>query len=250
MIYIAICDDNEEDIYLIKELIIEYMNNSHILYKICSYPSGEALLESDDEPDILFLDIAMKGMNGIETGKKFRSRFHHTAIIYITSFPQYLVQAINSIHAFAYLEKPVHKEDLSAQMDDVLCNLKQEHAERKTVRFRITKVKDGNHVSKEFMDFDISDIYYFACVNRKIMIKTGWGEFFFYQKMKDVIERMKKYNFESCHQSFLVNLQYVRKMKGYDLWLSNGEKIPVSQKKSAEFREKMNIFVHNGIWEK
>lgn len=247
MIYIAICDDNEEDICLIKELIIEYMNNSHILYKICSYLSGEALLESDNEPDILFLDIAMKGMNGIETGKKFRSRYHHTAIIYITSFPQYWVQAINGIHAFAYLEKPVHKEDLSAQMDDVLCNLKQEHAERKAVRFRITKVKDGNHVSTEFMDFDISDIYYFACVNRKIMIKTSWGEFFFHQKMKDVIERMKKYNFESCHQSFLVNLQYVQKIKGYDLWLSNGEKIPVSQKKSAEFREKMNIFIHKSI---
>lgn len=58
---------------------------------------------------------------------------------------------------------------------------------------------------------------------------------------------MSDYPFESCHQSYLINLKYVKKLKGYDLFLKNGETIPVSQKMSAEFREKMNKFIQKSI---
>ena len=92
-------------------------------------------------------------------------------------------------------------------------------------------------------EFELDEILYFEYVNRKIRIVTSNGDFYFVGQMKKLINKMSEYKFESCHQSYLINLKYVKKIKGYELYLKNGEMIPVSQKKSFEFREKLNKFI-------
>lgn len=113
MVKIAICDDNQKDIEIIQKFLIEYMYVKDIVYSIAIFISGEELLVTNSEFDFIFLDIAMGlGMNGIVAGRKFKSFNQKTKIIYITSFPQYCQQAINNVHAFAYLEKPIQKKYL------------------------------------------------------------------------------------------------------------------------------------------
>ena len=65
--------------------------------------------------------------------------------------------------------------------------------------------------------------------------------------MKDLADKMQLHNFETCHQCFLVNLRHVKKIKGYEVFLNNNDIIPVSQKRSAEFRKKLNTFIQNSI---
>ena len=77
------------------------------------YESGEKLVESDQNYDILFLDIDMDGMNGIETAKVLREKDKNVKIIYVTSYAEYVHYAF-AVHAFAYLLKPVSQEQVKS----------------------------------------------------------------------------------------------------------------------------------------
>ena len=248
MIEIAVCDDNEKDIRIIDKLIIEYMNKREISYLIKKYMSGEELLECKKNFSVIFLDIAMgEGINGIDAGKKIHSLNRRTKIIYTTSFHQYMEQAFNGVHAFAYLEKPVQKDKVFNQLDEVLHCIEEEKKHKQILSFEIIEKVEERRVNTMIKEIDVEDIYYFEYVNRRILMRTKEGEFYFIEQMKNLIDKMSDFTFASCHQSYLINMKYVKKIKGYDLYLKNGEKLPVSQKKSAEFREKMNKFIQNSI---
>ena len=136
MIEIAICDDNEKDQEIIQKFVVEYMNEKNFFHTIWTYKTGEELLESEETFNVVFLDIAMgDGMNGIIAGRKLRSISRKTKIIYITSFHQYMEQAFNGVHAFAYLDKPVVKEKINLQLDDVLHIVEEEQAQKQVVTF-------------------------------------------------------------------------------------------------------------------
>lgn len=247
MIHIAICDDKKTDRDIIQKYVMEYMNYNNITEQIRTFDSGEALLESGLAFDIVFLGIAMSGSNGIQVGRDLRNIQKHTLIIFISDYSEYWAQAINNVHAFAYLEKPIQKQDITRQLEEALYELKQIRKEAPEVSFEIITIKDGYITDTEIMTFLITDILYFQYIGRKIMLKTEEREYIFISQMKHVVTRMESYTFAVCHQNYLVNLQYVQKIKGYELLLKNGEKLPVSQKKSAEFRNELNQYMQHNL---
>ena len=103
MINIAICDDDLITLHNTKDLIEEYKIKE---FNIKTYSSGEELLKSKREFDIIFLDIDMGGINGIETAKRIRVYDKQVKIIYVTNYTDYTSMAF-SVHAFGYLVKPL-----------------------------------------------------------------------------------------------------------------------------------------------
>ena len=222
MINIAICDDSENDIRTIEKFVTEYMEKIELLYIISVFRSGEELLASDKEFNFIFLDIAMgNGINGIVAGKKFQVLHRKTRIIYITSFRQYCELAINSVHAFAYLEKPIRKENINKQLEDILSFVEEENKEKQFISFEVIEINKEHKVETVIKEFAIDEIVYFEYVNRKIRIVSSKGDFYFVGQMKKLINRMSEYTFESCHQCYLINLKYIKKIKGYELYLKN-----------------------------
>lgn len=248
MFKIAICDDNLNDIGLIKEIVEKYLDKKVILYSITEFRAGEELISTLEDFDVVFLDIVMgKGINGISAGERFHNLKTNTKIIYITSFPQYCAQAINKVHAFGYLTKPIKKEQVIKQLEDVLELIDKEKSEKPSIIFKVMEMGRENKTDTVIKEFIIEDIIYFEFVNRKIKIKTKEGEFYFRGQMKDLVKKMNDYTFGCCHQSYLINLRYASKIVKYNLYLKNGELLPVSQKKSSEFREKLNAFIQKSI---
>lgn len=248
MIDIAICDDNENDQSIIQEFVNQYMKEKPLSYSIRMYKTGKELFESERVFNIIFLDIVMgDGMDGIKVGRKIRTINSKTKIIYTTSFHQYIEKAFNGVHAFAYLDKPVKREEIFRQLNEVVSTIKEEQVQKQVITFEVIEIAENRHIDTTIKEFDVEDIIYFEYVNRKIRICTVKGNYYIIDQMKNLIQRMSGYTFESCYQSYLVNLKYVKKIKGYELFLKNGEMIPVSQKKSAEFREKMNLFIQKSV---
>ena len=248
LIKIAICDDDPKDIHVIKTVVKNYMEDREISYQIDTFSCGEELLDSHQEYHFVFLDIAMgEGMNGIMTGKQFQ-RFHrNTKIIYITSFHQYCEVAVNDVHAFAYLQKPIKREKLQMQLRDLLEIVEEEREESQSISFEIFKITKDYRMETKIEEFTLDEIFYFEYMNRKIKVITSKGDFYFSGQMKKLIGKMSEFSFESCHRNYLVNLKYVMRIKGYEVYLKNGAVIPVSQKKSFEFREKLNSYIQKMI---
>lgn len=247
MLSIAICDNNKKDSIKIETIINNYMNARFVSYRINIFKSGEELLKSHDKFDLIFLDIAMDGINGIQAGKKMRAINRNVKIVYTTNYQQYCLQAMNNVHAFAYLEKPVSKDKAEKQLYEILRYIQEENDKQEIIKLEIIEITKEGKLEYKFKNFEVRDIFYFEYLNRKIKIKLENEEYFFIDRMKDLTKRMQEYSFETCHQCFLVNLQHIVKIKGYEVFLDNNETLPVSQKKSAEFRRKLNKFVQSSI---
>lgn len=247
MFTIAICDDNRTDKKIIETIVKNYLDKIFMPFKIDIFQSGEELLESSDRYDLVFLDIAMGGINGIQAGRKLRMLNRNAKIIYITNLNHYYKQAVNSVHAFAYLEKPITKERIEYQLDEIVQYMQEENIHTEMVKFEILEITKDGRLETKIKKFVVKDIFYFEYINRKIKIKLENEEYFFTDKMRDLAEKMKDFNFVICHQSFLVNLMHIKKIKGYNVFLENNEMLPVSQKKSADFRKKLNQFIQSNI---
>ena len=126
MIKIAICDDEQKDREKLQGFIQEFMSNSSKIIFLEEFASGEQLLERGNDPAILFLDIMMGGKDGIQIGNEIKQHNPDVIIIYITNLREKISIAINQIHAFGFLEKPIVKENVFSLLDDAMDCLKQD----------------------------------------------------------------------------------------------------------------------------
>lgn len=125
MIKIAICDDEKDDRERLYDLLKAYQKENSVKYDIRPYELGGELLESDFEPDIIFLDIVMNEMDGLQTGARIRKKHSEVIIIYITVLNEKITMAMNRIHAYGYLVKPIEKEELFQILSDAAAQVKR-----------------------------------------------------------------------------------------------------------------------------
>ena len=114
MYQIAICDDEPAICAMVSGIIREWNHD----IRISCFDSGEAILAAYDSFDVIFLDIDMKGMNGIETGKWIRGRDKETKIVYLTAYQDYVSGAFG-VHAFQYLLKPVKEAEICKVLEEI-----------------------------------------------------------------------------------------------------------------------------------
>lgn len=233
MLKIAICDDDLNIVKQMENLLEAY---EKVKCSINIYTSGEELLKKHEKFEVIFLDIDMSGIDGIETAKAIRNYDKNVKIIYVTNFTDYVSLAF-SVHAFGYLNKPVKREEIYKQLDEVIAYGK-EVKEDTLIEF-ITE--------EGIIRLSPKEIYFFEYLNRKVQIRTLNKTYILTGKITTVSESMCKYGFLMPHKSFTVNLFYVKSIKGYDIYMMDGSVIPLSQKKSVEFREQLNIFLENHI---
>ena len=92
---IAICDDEKA----IREQINELIEKEKVGICIDLYETGDSLLAAGKQFDIVFLDIQMDGMNGIEAARNLRQRQEDTVLIFITGIKEYVFDALD-LYAF------------------------------------------------------------------------------------------------------------------------------------------------------
>ncbi|VYU64693.1 response regulator [Clostridium tertium] len=233
MIKVAICDDDKNIVNDIKRYIESYNGAS---FEISLFNSGEDLIENKDKFNVIFLDIDMDGIDGIKAAKKIREYDKAVKIIYVTSYTDYLNIAF-SVHAFGYLNKPISEEQIHSQISEAISYFKEEEVQEK-LEFVTT---DG------IVRLAPKEIYYFEYIDRKVVIKTKDYSYSLKGRITAIAKDMAKYDFVMPHQSFTVNLFHVKSIKGYDIFMMDGSLIPLSQKKSTEFRDKFNMYLEKRI---
>ena len=227
---IAVCDDDETAVSFLRELIESYPKQK---LSADGYSSGEDLLRTGNIYDLIFLDIDMKGIDGIETARRIRIHDRKVKIVYVTSYKEYAGKAF-SVHAFGYLLKPVKQEKIWKQIEDALLWQEEEAPEVKQVEF--TAVEG-------LVRLPVDMIYYFEYQNRRIYMKTKDTTYEMRGKISDIAGRMEEYGFSVPHKSFVVNLYHVKIIKGYEILMINGEWIPLSQKQAVQFKEKLSLYL-------
>lgn len=120
---VAICDDDKAARAQVVELVTEKMRRRHEPLKITYFECGEDLIEAYESGkqrfDLIFLDIYMRYMGGIETAKKLRLHDRKAAVMFLTSSPDFALESY-AVHACDYLIKPVSKEHFAEALNHFL----------------------------------------------------------------------------------------------------------------------------------
>ena len=137
---IAICDD-DKSIGLILEEKIKKLLPDAVIEK---YLSGDELIASGCEPDILFLDIQMPGMDGMETPRILRQKNERMVLIFVTAVEEYVFQAFD-VGAFHYLVKPFSDEKLKEVVTKAVHNIKRSFKLEKDEKYIMVQTA-GSHI--------------------------------------------------------------------------------------------------------
>lgn len=220
---IAVCDDSREICAEITELIKRRDRRAEISVFSC----GEALLGSGENFDIVFLDIEMKKLSGIETAKRLRSLEEggnrKTVVVFITAFREYMEQAFD-VGAFNYITKPIDEERFFRIFDGAV----KEADSALGHKFIIVKCQG---VQRKFF---LHDIYYIESSNKKVVLKTREGDFDVYGKINE-FEKLLAESFFRCHRCYLVNMEAICAYGFESVEIVGGDKLPMSKKKYSDF---------------
>ena len=131
-----------------------------------------------------------------------------------------------AVHPFSFLVKPVKKETIIRQLREAVL---YSHEEESAVTLRLETTQGLEEIA-------VPDLYYLEYQSRKLRLVMKHGERMIRGKISEFSERLSSYGFASPHKSFIVNLYHVKAIRGYDIVMMNGDLVPLSQKRSAEFR--------------
>ena len=114
MIRIAVCDDDACMSDAVRTMAAGFFRRKNREAAVLQFSSGKELLDYDKPVDILFLDIRMKGLDGMETARKLRERDFKGFLIFITVLKEMVFQSFE-VQAYDYLLKPPGKSSLKKQ---------------------------------------------------------------------------------------------------------------------------------------
>ena len=214
---IAICDDEVSMVQILEEKIKKLLPDA----VIDKYLSGDELIASGSKPDILFLDIQMPGMDGMETAKVLRQDNEDMILIFVTAAEEYVFQAFD-VGAFHYLVKPFSDEKFKEVVTKAVHNIKRSSRLEKDEKYIMVQTA-GSHIKIFLRDIVYAEVY-----NRKVIIHTRSTDIEYYGKLQELSD-MAGTDFFRTHRAYLVHFKYVEKYDATNaiaqMLVANGHKL-------------------------
>lgn len=230
MYNIGICDDGENICTSIENMLLHCAKEKAIQVDVQIWYTGEGLrdyLAQGNHLDILFLDIELFKMTGIEVGSYIRNVLDNMGlqIIYISGKASYAMQLFKT-QPMDFLVKPILQEHIDHAIDMAI-NIIAKRKER--FEFR---------VGKDYYYIVMGDIVYFESKGKKIKIVTSQGIYETYGKLKDILKGLTD-DFIMIHQSYVINKEYVLRYTYEMVELTNGTILTISKINRKQVRERI-----------
>ena len=233
MIRIAICDDEKHMSDHIRAMASDFFRKKNREIQLRTFSSGEELLSYDGQIDILFLDIQMKGMDGIETARKLRDSKFRGFLIFITVLKEMVFQSFE-VQAYDYLVKPVEEKQFEKTMERLYASMQNASEDSLLVQ----KGYEGRIIREE-------EIVFCEIIDRKIYLNLTSDEVVDYYERIENLETKLGSHFFRCHRSYLINLKHLKGYKNGTACMDNGKEVPVSRLRSKEFSSVVLQYMKN-----
>ena len=228
MLQIAICDDEQFYREKIRKLLEEYFVKHELKYTIQSFLSGEEFLnrsESRVKYDIVFMDINMNELDGIQTAMQIRSFHSDTYIVLVTAFINYVLEGYK-VNAVRYIMKDTLDTAVTECMDAILQKMRIAQVtfsfmegERNLYTDNILYVESQKHKS----------IFFY--------MESSIVNYHIYDKLDSIEQKLSEYGFLRIHKSYLVNMKHIRKISNYMVYMDTGEELPVPRLRFQNIKE-------------
>ena len=232
---IAIVEDTQEEKKNLTACLEKYKVQMHENISWVCFENAYDLLESRERFDIVFFDIMLPGMNGMEAAEKLREYDNDIIIIFTTNMTSFAVKSYE-VDALDYILKPISYERVEFKLTKAL-NLIRARGE--------TSVAINNEDGK-LIRISSGQIYYIEVTGHKLAYHTEKGTFGEKGSLSQLAETLEHYNFARCNACYLVYLRYIFAVDGYFLEMKNGDRLKISQPKKKEFVGKLANYMGQG----
>ena len=223
---IAIVDDMPDEADRLREDIDRWCRNNAVSYECDTYPDGSILIcnSLSGEYDLVFLDIYMKELDGIETARVIRRNNAHCCIVFLTSSSEHMQEAF-SVHAFDYINKPADYQKIARVLNDLNSTRTQDdHFLNLYVDKHNYRIAFGDLISIE-----ADSNYCLITADARYRSRVSFGEI----KKELAPDR----RFLAINRGLIVNMDYVRSMDNGICTFKNGCFFPINSRKCHELKQ-------------
>lgn len=218
---IAICEDSIEMLGKLETLVYACYDGDSSQFVCDTFLSGEEMLQTIERENIRYqiyiLDIEMKEINGLKVAALIRKTDQNAIIIFVTSHNELMQEAFDVL-AFHYLIKPINEEKTKQV---ILRAIEAQKVRKNTFHYK---------VSKKINTLYYEQIEYFESYKRKIYIHLTDGVEEYYGTLKEVSNQVGLTNFIQVHNSYIVNVDYIKFADAFHISLMSGVQIPITKK--------------------
>lgn len=225
---IALVDDSEIERGILLSLITDYGYEKQILFESDCFESGDAFLSSFsyDKYDIVFMDIFMNGMSGVETARKMRQIDSHVILIFLTASADYMSDAF-CVHAFHYILKPYQKDAIFTCLNDASLHLP---APETIISFSVNAIEVRIFASQ--IVCIVADSHYTWITDRNGQKYHPCATFGTFSK-----QLLSDRHFLFVSRGVLCNMDDIKCFSSGSCFLSNGQTLPVTLRNAKRLEQ-------------
>lgn len=234
MIRVAIVEDEKRCADELKAFIARYAAQSGEKFSVAAFADGlDFIADYRAEYDVIFMDIMMPNLNGMEAAKKLRELDKTVCLIFVTNMAQYAIKGYE-VGAIDFMIKPVTYFDFAMKLEKAVyfCRMRDKSVCIAT-ELGMTRVR-------------VSDVIYVQSDKHYIDFHTTGGVYRKRAALKEAEEALDGGNFARCNHSTLVNLDYVTAVQSGEVTVA-GETLTVSRSKKKEFTDRLTVYLGRSV---
>lgn len=236
----VICEDQPSELeYIERELYKEFQNVNFPVH-FDNFQSGTALLNTLNQCekyyDILFLDIEMPGINGIDLCKRIRSQFPESLVIFISNKEELVFQTFE-VRPFRFIRKNHFQSELSQLVSAIIFELRS----HEYIQISVQELHSSNVYT-----WDINQILYVEALSKRCRVVTKTSCIELQYRFMNFEAQLVPHCFLKPHRSFLVNYRFISVIQKDSIILDNGKNIPVSRNRLSDIKKQFSQCVNGG----
>lgn len=232
MILIGICDDEEMHRHKIMQLCEQYFQEYTQEHSYIEFASGEEVLAyQGDQIHILFWDIEMGNTSGLDVLNSLRESDRFWRIAFASSHSEQRLDTID-MKTLAFLDKPLSYEGIKKCLQITITENTQ------NICATFTSLQGKKSVR-------LSEIVYIRAVKHFAFVYTRQCDFIGFDSIKESEQQLQATTMIRIHKSYLVNMQYIKKLSEEEVLMSDGEKLPIGRKYRFSVKETYYQFVRS-----
>lgn len=227
MFKIAIVEDNPAATEKLQGYLERYAQDNKEKFDIAFFGDALAFLDSYRRIyDMVFMDIELPFINGMEAAKRLREIDQQVILIFVTNMAQFAVKGYE-VDALDYLVKPVHYGDFEMKL-------------RRAV-FRLKDAQEAVLVQRQngMVRLRVQEISYIEVRGHTLFFHTDTGEISGSGTLYELEDKLKDKGFLRCNKCYLVNQRHIAAVQGYTLVMSQGEVLQISRPRKKTFMSEL-----------
>lgn len=234
MFNIAIVEDDCSATDLLQSYLEKYGKDNDVQFNIFKFGKALTFLTNyTGNYDVVFMDIELPDLNGMEAAKRLREVDKNVALVFVTNLAQFAVEGYE-VNAFDFIVKPVNYAVFSLKLKRVLDRAKVNRG----VKLLIS-------VDDATMPISSDDIKYLEIISHNIIFHTVHGDYRSYGTLKKIEKQLEGANFMRCNSCYLVNFRYVTAVKGFNVFIGD-DCLQISHPRKQAFLRALNDYFGEG----